>query len=442
MATTVLIDLGDDWSVGEETVRRRYRGRGSRFTVAGVLGVLVLLLSVSAAVPGPVFVRLATIPVHGQVTIEPGPDAAFVGQQTLGSQEVSRYSISTGRRLWRTTVSDPPENLRYVAAAGVLAVSTFEPVPSGSRLTVLDGATGRPLWSTPGYPLWSWPPDLPAERDQLAVILVGDPAGDRDLRMVRIRTGQAVWSRPLAAGSEVQLADWARSGRPDVLVIGPDGMATVLARGSGALLGTKQLASLAPDGPADPTGQTSMNVVGGSLIVQRRDGSSTLLTDYALPGLAERWHRSGEYFGFPDDCGQVLCIAELNRLSGVDPGTGRVRWTAPEWQGASLIGANQLLGYRVGDIQRSGVLDAGTGRLLRDLGDWSPLAAFGTSRLMTEPDSSDYRYTWFARLDPDKAAIYPVARLAEVGLQGCQPDNDLLFCTTLESDLAVWRYPA
>ncbi|HEY2669896.1 MAG TPA: PQQ-binding-like beta-propeller repeat protein, partial [Rugosimonospora sp.] len=215
MGTTVLIDLGDDWSVGEDVVRRGYRGRGSRLAVAGALGVLALLLSVSAAPPSPVFVRLATIPVHGQITVEPGPDAVFVGEQALGSQYVSRYSISTGRRQWSTTVTDSPENLRYVASAGVLAVSTFEPVPSASRLTVLDGNTGRPLWSTPGYPLWSWPPDPPAERDQLAVLLVGDPAGARQLRMVRMRTGRAVWSRQVPAGSEVQLADWGRTGRPD-----------------------------------------------------------------------------------------------------------------------------------------------------------------------------------------------------------------------------------
>lgn len=410
--------------------------------MAGALGVLVLLLSVSGAAPRPVFTRLATIAVRGQVTIEPGPDAAFIGQRTPGGQDVSRYSISTGRRVWRTTLADPPENLRYIAKAGVLAVSTFEPVPSASRLTVLDGVTGRTLWSTPGYPVWSWPPDQPAERDQLAVVLVGDPAGDRELRMVRMRTGRPVWSRRIETGTEVELADRARSGRPDVLVIGPDGVASVLARDTGTVLGTKPLASLVPGGPTDPTGQTSMNVVGGSLIVQRRDDSHTVLIDYALPGLSERWRRTGEYFGFPDDCGQVLCVAELNRLSGVDPGTGRVLWTAPEWQGASLIGGNQLLGYRVGDSQRSGVLDAGTGRLLRDLGDWSPLAEFGTSRLMTAPDTSDYQYTWFARLDPVDAVIYPFARLAEVGLQGCQPDTGLLFCTTLESDVAVWRYPA
>ncbi|GAA5181462.1 hypothetical protein GCM10023322_16210 [Rugosimonospora acidiphila] len=405
--------------------------------------MLVLLLSVSAAPPRSAFVRVATISVQGQVTVEPGPRSVFVGEQTLGGQDVSRYSIATGRRLWRTPVSDTPENLRYIGAAGVVAVSTFEPVPDSARLTVLDVNTGRRLWSTAGYPLWSWPPDAQAQRGQYALLLLGAPAGPRQLRFVQMRTGHVSWSRPIEAGSQVQLADWRRSDAPDILVVGPDGVATVLARATGAVLGRTRLAGMSgPDGANDPTGQTSVSVVGTSVIVQRRAGSVTALTDYTLPGLTRRWQRSGPYFGFPGDCGPVLCVAELDRLVGLDPGSGSIRWSVSDWQGASLIEGDELLGYRIAAGERSGVLDARTGRLLLGLGGWSPLAAFGTARLMAEPDSSDYRYTWFARLDPGGAVLHPMARVTGIGLQGCQPDRDLLFCASMESDVSVWRYAA
>jgi hypothetical protein len=439
---SVLIDLGDDWSVAEDVPSRRRRPR-SRLLVAGI-GLLALLLPTAAAPPQPVFVQLTTISVQGPVTVESGPAAVFVGEQASGvAATVSRYSISTGRRMWSAPVAEAPESLRYVDSAHALAVSTFEPVPNSSRLTVLDADTGRQLWSSAGYLLWPWPPDGRVERDAPAVLLVGDSSEPRQLRLVEMRTGRALWSRPIATGSEVQLADWAATGQPDILVIAPDGTATLLAHDTGAVRAASRLGSLTgPGTPDDPTGQTSLSVVGGQLIVQLRDDSATTLVDYDLPSLTERWRRTGAYFGFPNDCGPVLCVGELNRMIGLDPRDGTVRWAVRQWQGAGLISGDRLLGYRIGEGQHSGVLDARTGRLLLELDDWSPVATLAESPLVTRPDPTDYRYTWFARLDAGPAAIHPIARLAGLGVQGCHPGDGLLLCKMLGNILSIWRYPA
>jgi outer membrane protein assembly factor BamB len=439
---SVLIDLGDDWSVAEDAPSRRRRP-SSRALVAGA-GLLALLLPVAAAAPEPAFVQLAAITVQGPVTVESGPAAVFVGEQASGgTATVSRYSVSTGRRTWSTPLADPPESLRYVESAQVLAVSTFEPIPDSSRLTVLDGNTGRQLWSSAGYLLWPWPSDARVERDEPAMLLVGDSSEQRQLRLVQLRTGHPLWSRRIDAGAEVQLAGGAGTGRPDVLVIASDGTATVLAHDTGAVRATKRLSSLSgPGGPNDPTGQTSLSVVGTALIVQHRTDSTTTLFDYDLPSLTERWRRSGSYFGFPNDCGIVLCVGELDRLAALDPRDGTVRWTVDQWQGAGLISGDRLLGYRIGEGQHSGVLDARTGRLLLELDNWSPVATLTESPLVTRPDPTDYRYTWFARLDAGRAVIHPIARLSGLGVQGCHPGGGLLLCKMLGSTLSIWRDPA
>jgi PQQ-like domain len=439
VSATVVIDLGEDWTLADEQPVGQRRRPPSRVLLAAFVLVAVVLLTGGSAAPRPPFVALGSVPTQGTSATEVGDGAVFVGAQTLGGRTVTRYPLAGGARVWTVTVPGPPEYLRYLPGPRTLMVESYDVEANQARVAMLDAATGRRLWVSSGQMMLEAPDTEPG-----ALLFDPDDAGAGVATYTDLRTGRALWSRAVPAGTQLVATD--DGTRPDAsgyVLAQADGTVTLLAGRTGAVLVTGQVGRLAPDNPAefDPDRQSIVNVVGDRLMVLRQMGAlKATLDSYTLPSLSHQWTLSGALSGFPSGCGPVLCLAESNELVGLEPATGTTRWHTPGWAWAEDLGNGRLLGYRPGNGQQVGVLDAATGRLLLDLGDWTPVQGTGMPELLTAPDRGNYRYTWFAALDPDTPGVRVLTRLTGVGTSGCDPHGDLLVCRTLDARLQVWRY--
>ncbi len=436
MSATVVIDLGDDWSVAENEPADRRRPPARGLLVALVLAA-VLLLAGGSAEPRPAFVELTDIPAEVTTAVDVGDGAIFIGVQKLGERTVARYPLRGGGAVWHTTVANAPESVEYLDGPKVVMVQSYDNENNQIRFTVLDAGTGQRLWSSTG--------DLAAQRlvsGQAGAVLVNqDENGAGTLRYTELRTGRTVWTRPFPALTQLVPTDSAG------LVLGEaDGTITLLAWDTGATLSTTRVGPLvaATDG-YDREHNVIVSAVGDQLLIMRQMGLlQATISSYALPGLTERWSHTDRMSGYPSECGPVLCLQAFDGdLIALDPLTGNLLWRAVGWQSAWSAGDGRLLGSRQGVQESYGILDAATGRLVRDLGDWSPLTGLGTYLLMTKPDPGNYRYTWLGAVDMDRAVVRPLVRLEGLGTQGCgtyHDVDDILVCRTLDGKLKVWRY--
>lgn len=438
MSGTAFIDLGESWSVVEERPARSRQPPARRAQLAALLLVVVLLLAGGSAATTSPLTPLATIDVSGISFTEVGGGGVFLVAGTGTAGFVARYAQDTGAMTWKLAVPDRPDALAYLPAARVVT-AWYYGREGPNRVTVLDAATGARLWELSGglYP----PPTADAER---TLTVPGDPNTPTQARYTDLRTGRAIWTRPVPAGAQIVDTD---PGTPASaagwVVSAPDGTLTLLARDTGAVLGSTKVDRLVPADTAmvGPEDIAIVNVIGGRLFVTRRIGTPDgEVASYDLPGLTLRWVHSGLSAGYPSSCGPNLCLwGVTGGTTALDPVTGATRWTNKVWQAADDLGGGRLLAFRDGNAEHGGVLDATTGRLLGDLGNWTVLLG-SDNYLASQPARDDVRSSWIGVVDPGRAVVRPVDMLAGPSTGGCITGGDLLVCRTVDAKVRVWRY--
>jgi hypothetical protein len=439
MSEAVVIDLGEAWSVVEERRAGERPRPARRAALAALLLLVVLLLAGGSAVTTSPFTPLASIDVAGRPAIEVGGGGVFVAGGTGAALFVARYALDTGAMTWKIAVSDRPDALTYLAGAAVVTV-WFSAQTGANRVTVLDAATGARLWELPGA-LYS-PPTPDAKQ---ALTVAGDPNAPGQMSYTDLRTGRAIWTRPVPAGAQIVTTDTrTRSDAAGFVVAAPDGTVTLLARDTGAVLGSAKVARLVPDNAPtlNPEDIATINVSGGQLLVARRTGTPNgEIASYDLPGLTLRWVRSGLMPGYyPWPCGPNLCLSGFTGgMTALDPATGASRWTTEDWQADGDLGGGRMLAFRDGGLDHAGILDSTTGQLLGDLGNWTVVSG-PDIHLATEPVRGNVRSTWIGVVDPGRAAVRPVGKLDGLSTGGCISRADLLVCRTLDAKVRVWSY--
>lgn len=437
MSGAAFIDLGEEWSVVEERPVRSRRRPGHRAPLAALLLVVVLLLAGGSAATASPFTPLATIAFPDISAITLGGGGLFVAGGTATAPTVARYQPETGALTWTTAVPQRADVMGYLDAAGVLTVWSYgQDTPN--QVAVLDGATGALLWSLSGDVF-----GLPGPNARTALTVAADPNSPSQARYIDLRTGQAIWSRPVPALAQVVTTDVRAPADAAgfVVVAAPDGTVTLLARDTGAVVGGLKIDPLVPIG-ADPNSPdiAVLTLIGGRLLVARRMGAPDAeVASYDLPALTLRWRRGGSLPGYPWPCGANLCLSGVaGDMTAVDPDTGATRWTAKGWQTAGDLAGGRMLALANGSTAHAGILDSATGRLLGDLGTWTILAD-PVYRLATRP-AYGTASTWIGVLDPDRATVRPLGMLDRVRTGGCVSRGDVLACQTLDHSVRVWRY--
>ncbi|WP_045744552.1 PQQ-binding-like beta-propeller repeat protein [Actinoplanes rectilineatus] len=297
-----MIDL--DVAVPEPVSPQRWRP--SRWTRAAGAGALLLTLGAAA----PADHRSPGVRETAHV------DGAFLLTEstlyTVGSgdrPEIVAQPLQTGGVAWRHPVNSAD------AAPLLGLVGSMLLVSMGLETVVLDTATGEELLRTPdsSYAVVAGDKLLVTSEDgDLSLV---DPAAPRD----------ALWTVPGAAPT----AEVDPAGRW-VLSMAAGGMAVVRSMADGRELTRRNLAE------STDTALTVAPIVGDLVLLIRPRG----LSAYRLPDLTPLWRVPGTGAHQAVSCGDLICLTGMNGMTALDPASGRMVWTAPEYLSFEPLGSN------------------------------------------------------------------------------------------------------
>jgi hypothetical protein len=442
----VVIDLGVDRAVTATAVAPSVRR--SSLVVAAAVGAVLLLAGAAPPEP-PALIGPVPVPAASPTAFQLTGSTLFVATP---DQSVRAYSIpalsARPRDLslrWRATLAGWSDTLHWVADAGVL-LATIYPGPSGGsgprpdrapRVVALDGGTGRTLWTDGPATVLDAPP---GGYGLLQALRVGVPD---QLRWTQLRSGRVGWSRPLALGTQ---ADLAGPGR--LLLSDPSGSALLLDEATGAVLARGELGSLGGNpllfsgpagGPPDPfAGRLGLLILRGEVLVHHvtgatgRPGATGSLTAFELPTLSRMWSVAGGLTGDPVGCAPLICLSGIDGTVALDPGTGAVRWSTSRWRAGAELPGGRVLAASQDAPARTAVLDSVSGRVTVEFpGAWRVLATGGL--LLSEVDSHRAILAVLSVGDPGPRVI---GQLSDVDSRTCQPGPSGLACG--DGQLRVW----
>ena len=340
--------------------------------------------------------------------------------------EVRRYALPSGARQWSRRFDLAVQALWIDPASGVLLVLA---AGGEERLTALEAATGRPLWTEESAGT------MVIALSRGGVLTQEGTNGEGALRMLDAHTGRTLWTRDVdPAGFLGPDELFQGGGSPWIVAVGPTGEVVLFSYADGHEIARGNLELGSPPPSADrslPSNSVSISVVGDRLYVSRRVRGEASLTAYSIRPLAPLWRAVGGPIGSVSDCGPVLCVADTRWVSGIDPAGGQVRWQEPSWGIAYRYDRERLFAYDNREDSEAALIDAGTGRELRRLGHSRQL---GRLILRTDGDR-----TLVSVPDGTTGDLRTAGSMVDVAAYRCQLGGDYLLCPTLRGVTAVWR---
>ena len=340
--------------------------------------------------------------------------------------EVRRYALPSGARQWSRRFDLAVQALWIDPASGVLLVLA---AGGEERLTALEAATGRPLWTEESAGT------MVIALSRGGVLTQEGANGEGALRMLDAHTGRTLWTRDVdPAGFLGPDELFQGGGSPWIVAVGATGGVALLSYADGHEIAHGNLELGSPPPSADrslPSNSVSISVVGDRLYVSRRVRGEASLTAYSIRPLAPLWRAVGGPIGSVSDCGPVLCVADTRWVSGIDPAGGQVRWQEPSWGIAYRYDRERLFAYDNREDSEAALIDAGTGRELRRLGHSRQL---GRLILRTDGDR-----TLVSVPDGTTGDLRTAGSMVDVAAYRCQLGGDYLLCPTLRGVTAVWR---
>lgn len=394
--------------------------------VAAVLAVLIALGGAAGPRPGP---RPVLTLSQGITAVTLGGRSAF----TAGQGQVRAYDLPSGAVRWSRGFTQEVYTLTYDAAAGVLLVTT-----AGGPATVLDAASGRPLWAVADDGSWVQAVGGGTMLTRL------EPAGGRStLRVADLRTGRRLWLRevgPVAFLSPEGTPAGALAGTPGeaatpIVVAAPTGSVTVLRPADGTVLGRGELdvPLTVPDDLSTATRFVDVTAFGGRLYVSDRNAGSTALSAYSIEPFRRLWRTTGGPAGSVSDCGPVLCVTGERALSGVDPADGRPRWVQPAYAMGVRYDEHTVFATQPGGETPAALLDAATGRPWAELGD--------SRRIGTVLVRVDRTGRPWVSVPDATGTPRVIGSIDGSGDDRCEAAAGYLACPVLDGRTRLWRLP-
>jgi putative pyrroloquinoline-quinone binding quinoprotein len=261
------------------------------------------------------------------------------------------------------------------------------------------------------------------------------------LRLADSRTGRPIWSRDVGVIAAIAPATIRDAAPRRIVAIAVSGEVTVLRWSDGAVLAEGNLRVRLPlqaDFNRTVSDFLGVSAVGDRIYVSRRDNGRATLTAFSALPMRQVWQVPGGPAGFVSDCAAVLCVADTRFVSGVDPATGAVRWTAPGVGSAVRFDDKHLLGYDQQENPTASVLDASTGRAVQRLGQTYPVGD-----LLLRSDLIVPGRTWVSVAAGSGAGDVP-RTVGSVGVgapYGCVARDRYLACPIVNGPTVVWRIP-
>ncbi|GAA3339843.1 hypothetical protein GCM10020358_25070 [Amorphoplanes nipponensis] len=443
-----VIELGLVHSGGGEEADdppRRPPGRRDlrRVLVAAVTALCVLTVTGSAR-PDP-----RGLPQLWSIAYEQGTGAFMLNGDSVyvltqpGADQLAAYDLRTGAKRWSRPSPDEASWLSEIAAGALLlpagmATAEYQEA-DGSTVTrdlsrdtaAVDAATGRQLWRQAG--------ELITVAGDRALLGEWNADGDEitTFRVVRVRDGGTVWSRP---GRDVDswVIDTAVGATRDRLVtLTAGGRAEVVDLADGSLLTTGNLPDVPQ--PRQQDDYTAMTLDGRQLYLDRsRDGRMTV-TAFDTETLRQLWQTARAAPGGIYGCGPVVCVTGPDGTEGRDRRTGRPRWRIPGAANAFPLRNGLLLVDDDETGARHRLVDSATGRQIADLGTAAPVWDFrldGTPYVLAHPRTPG-DLMLISRVDQRTGETLLRGTIPAVQDFGCQSKDALVVCATRDSRLTV-----
>lgn len=384
----MLIDLD---VVPTSPERSSARATGSRrYALVAVAALVLLLLGGAAVLPrGPGVVEVLKADGLGLSAGLLTTEAVYIARS---DGRIEAVPLCEGCPAWNVKITTGQR--LQLADGGTLVVDSND----AGVATFLDARTGTVLWSQDGFPF---------------VQLVGGRVAewspeDGVLRLRDLRTGRLFWKRAASAfaGDEtrVVLLDGARA----AVYAAADGRELTGPRP----LGVRGEVDFSLPGAAVEVVGERLVVIGGRWVAAFR-----------LDGLEPEWRTpTVSPFGVTG-CGEgLLCVVGFEGLTTLEPATGRVRWSGPQWR---LVTDGDVLTDKDG---RSARVDLATGRVVQDFGRGRPV-----HDLVFYPEGA--RTTLVGAGDGRVRGVIP-----RVTPDACQRAGDLLACLRHDLTVTVWRF--
>jgi outer membrane protein assembly factor BamB len=460
---TTTIDLGQlrtGTDVSRPDAGRPARDRGGAVRRAGVALALVASLVSPAAQPPPPpgLVLVQTLPHSG------GPPAVGGGSiyglaPTASGMALTAYRLADGAQRWTVPVPASEQTPWVEVSGDVPIVTGLDPTRPGQldlEMAAFDPDTGRLLWSRVGSPHGPGPAGsgVVAVQRQLSNGGVGPGPAATEFAAVDIRTGRVRWTFRTADGVATVLDPDvpAGGGQPAMyaVTVAPGGVLTRHDPATGEELARVRTGAEPQD--------TYLRLAGELVFVWHGPNTRRRLAVHDAATLAHRWTEVDVDVGGVVECGQVVCLwhnGSRPRIHGLDPVTGRVRWSAPcggPGDGLCDIDVGPLGPGRLAvqdepfsparRLPPARVLDAATGEPVGNLHGWFPLwpsngPGVVVRRVLREPvpPDTDGRIS-FGRLRPGTASV---RTLGTIDAGWCQPHGEHLVCSTGDAAWQVWR---
>lgn len=414
---------------------------------------LVLTVGGAAPVASALWRRVGLIPLDppGSTSILTGDHLYTVHRPDQGPMRLTGWSLAPLTRIWTSTAPQRPP-AEGIPSAALRLGSTPEGLflrSADFTSAVVDSATGRLRWRTPGWAQAIGPgvavvPETffraGTEYDQssgepgdLFFSATGQPHVEPPRRTVLhgvdATTGQPRWTAEFRGSVDtVQFI-----GTPAALVVASADRITRLDATTGRITREQRL----------PQAQTSWVEQAGDLVllhrVRRGPGDATV-DAYALATLDRLWTAPDPPFtGGTGSCEGLPCTTGVDGLSVLDPATGKPRWrVGPDLDLARR--GDAVLAVERGSKRPVRLLDPGTGRTRVTLDGWDeevPAVADGTPLVVMRSDP-DRPAATFGVLLPGRTTVQPLGSIPAV-VQGCTAVPRFVSCWT-QAGIEVWSY--
>lgn len=423
-----VIELGDFSPSSEQVWSREFDRRLLRNIALIVVAVLTVLSVTGSTRPQSRLIRtLWSIPFRNGDMYLLGAGMVYARTASTGTRLVA-YDLTDGRPRWSMALSEQSGWPTTAEAAHVLLL------PGKVDTTAFDSRTGTELWRLPGT--------VGSVSDDAVLLVDQDQDGTqvRGLRLVKLRDGRILWSRPTLGQPALGRVDLTTGG-PDptdpgyLAAVQPDGRTQVIRWADGVPLAAGRIEWRPGDG-FDGT-FSSLSADGRNLYVRLADGGGSSLTAYALDTLLPSWRQDGAARVAAYPCGPVICSMENDNVAAYDIVTGATRWRA-----VGVLQATPIRGGRIllaeGAADAYVLVDQLTGARIADLGEGTPVAdSQGRTFYLLRRTRQPVGRTAISRVDPVTGAVTLRGTISTFPDYGCAFTADRAVCPSPAGRLVV-----
>ncbi len=428
-SNTVVIDLGLERGEPDSYDSPR-RSVFPIWFPAAVLAALVLFSAGSSVAPAkPLLTEVFGLQI-GPADAYALTDDGRLLAQTFGL--LSAYDLADGSTQWEAGQTAPAFRLRL--GSGLVLMRPWTMGSQDPGTTAISLADGVPQWSRSGN----------------VVTLAGSPTllavsptrslGNQGRRVqgpieaIDPATGSTRWTVDVPSSAVLLGLPGPSDSGTRMLLVHDDRTMAV----HDLVTGERLVTSAVPPADYDPSNPV---VVDGTILLRHPGRPTMEFSAYDPLTLRNLWSQPADGAYEVAACGVLACLTGPDGMRAIDPATGDVRWSRPDWRGLQQIGSMYVAYGSAENTRPVGLINPDTGYLEVDLAGWRPVSTTsgGGDHLLVTRSADPGGRTMVAVARPGVKQPRLLGPLP-TGTGDCQAAPERLVCRSMYGRLVVWAY--